>query len=125
MVGSICEEYEVALVTNDAYGLSVSKEGGWQWTLLRSPRASSVSAGWANDIFLDSGRDTYTDQGIHHFHFQFLATRTGLPDALLEKYARQQIQPPIIFDRYEGLNRPPWGATPPAYLQKPLETNID
>jgi hypothetical protein len=30
----------------------------------------------------------------------------------------------IVFDRYEGLNRPPWGATAPQHLQKPLETNM-
>ena len=40
-----------------------------------------------------------------------------------QRVARQQVQPPIVFDRYEGLNRPPWGATPPQHLQKPLETN--
>jgi len=33
-------------------------------------------------------------------------------------------QPPIVFDRYEGLNRPPWGAVPPPHLQRPLETNF-
>lgn len=71
----------------------------------------------------NTGRDSYTDQGEHHFQFQFLVSRAVLSDALLGKRARQQVQPPIVFDRYEGLNRPPWGATPPQHLQKPLETN--
>jgi alpha-mannosidase len=120
---TLSQEHEVALVTNDAYSVSVSEEGGWQWTLLRSPRAASVAEGWASDVFLQTGRDSYTDQGEHHFQFQFLASRAVLSDALLEKRAQQQVQPPIVFDRYEGLNRPPWGATPPQHLQKPLETN--
>ena len=105
---TLSQEHEVALVTNDAYSVSVSEEGGWQWTLLRSPRAASVAEGWASDVFLNTGRDSYTDQGEHHFQFQFLASRASLPDTLLEKRARQQVQPPIIFDCYEGLNRPPW-----------------
>jgi hypothetical protein len=25
------------------------------------------------------------------------------------RLARQQAQPPVVFDRYEGLDRPPWG----------------
>ena len=120
---TLSQEHEVALVTNDAYSMSMGEEEGWQWTLLRSPRAASVSEGWASDVFLDRGRASYTDQGEHHFQFQFLASRASLPDALLEKRARQQVQPPIVFDRYEGLNRPPWGTTPPQHLRKPLETN--
>ena len=114
--------YEVALVTTDAYSVSMSEEGGWQWTLLRSPRTASVGEGWASDVFLDTGRASYTDQGEHHFRFQFLASEEGLSDTLLAKRARQQTQSPIVFDRYEGLNRPPWGTTPPPHLQKPLET---
>jgi len=75
---------------------------------LTQSQAASVAEGWASDVFLNTGRDSYTDQGEHHFQFQFLASRASLPDTLLEKRARQQVQPPIIFDRYEGLNRPPW-----------------
>jgi alpha-mannosidase len=45
-------------------------------------------------------------------------------DALLNELVRQQAQPPIIFDRYEGLNRLLWRTQPPAHLQKPLETNV-
>src|SRR5579859_1475978 len=121
---TLSQDQEVALVTNDAYSVSVSEEEGWQWTLLRSPRAASVAEGWASEVFLNSGRDSYTDQGEQHFQFQFLASQAPLPDALLEQRARQQGQPPVVFDRYEGLNRPPWGATPPQHLQQPLETNM-
>jgi hypothetical protein len=120
---TLLQGYEVALLTNDAYSVSLDTENTWQWTLLRSPRAASVSAGWANEVFL-TGRDLYTDQGLHHFGFQLLTSRTSLSDALLNKLARQEAQPPIIFDRYEGLDRPPWRAQPPPHLQKPLESNV-
>ncbi len=39
---TLSQEHEVALVTNDAYSVSVSEEGGWQWTLLRSPRRPAL-----------------------------------------------------------------------------------
>jgi hypothetical protein len=26
------------------------------------------------------------------------------------------MQPPIVFDRYEGMDRPPWGNSPPRAL---------
>jgi hypothetical protein len=32
---------------------------------------------------------------------------------MLHTVARQQMQPPVVFDRYEGLDRPPWGNNPP------------
>ena len=119
---TLLQGYEVALITNDAFSVSLNTENTWQWTLLRSPRAASVDDGWASDVFL-TGRDSYTDQGTHHFEFQLLASRSPFSDAFLDTQARQQAQPPIIFDRYEGLDRPPWRAMPPQHLQKPLETN--
>jgi alpha-mannosidase len=116
--------HEIALVTNDAFSVSLSTDNRWQWTLLRSPRAASVSDGWGRDVFLP-GRDLYTDQGEHHFDFLLQVGHAGLSDVFLDRSARQQAQSPIVFDRYEGLNRPPWGAVPPLHLQKPLETNLE
>jgi hypothetical protein len=34
----------------------------------------------------------------------------------LETAARQLAMPPVTFDRYEGMQRPPWGAQPPRRL---------
>ncbi len=116
--------HEIALVTNDAFSVSLDADNRWQWTLLRSPRAASVSDGWGRDVFLP-GRDLYTDQGEHHFDFQLQVGHGELSDVVLDRSARQQAQSPIVFDRYEGLNRPPWGAVPPLHLQKPLETNLE
>ena len=42
--------------------------------------------------------------------------RPGLEPRKLNKLARHQAQPPVVFDRYEGLNRPPWGNSPPRSL---------
>jgi len=63
-----------------------------------------------------SGRDWHTDQGPHSFHFFIIQAGTMLEDEALHTAARQQAQPPIVFDRYEGLERPPWGNSPPRRL---------
>ena len=100
----------VALLTSDAYSLSLD-DRCWQWTLLRSPRMA-----WGGDNpDIYSGRDWHTDQGPHSFHF-IMQAGTMLEDEALHTAARQQAQPPIVFDRYEGLERPPWGNSPPRRL---------
>ena len=46
--------------------------------------------------------------------FQFVLLLDGeLSDAELVRTAREYSQPPIVFDRYEGMDRPPWGNSPP------------
>jgi hypothetical protein len=39
-----------------------------------------------------------------------------LEKTVLETAARQLAMPPIAFDRYEGMNRQPWGAQAPRRL---------
>ena len=98
------------LVTSDAYSLSLDGER-WQWTLLRSPKMA-----WGGgEPVVYSGRDQYTDQGQHTFDF-VLFVGPRLDETLLHTAARQQMQPPIVFDRYEGMDRPPWGNNPPRAL---------
>ncbi len=101
------EGYRLALLTHDAY--SVSMNGGvWQWTLLRSPRMA-----WGGeDPGVYAGRDWHTDQGQHTFDFTLCADQ-NLGAKELNRMARQQAQPPVVFDRYEGLDRLPWGNSPP------------
>lgn len=101
---------DLAVVTHDAY--SVSTNGRvWQWTLLRSPKMA-----WGGeDPEVYAGRDWHTDQGQHTFDFTLCAGRT-LEATQLNRLARQQAQPPVVFDRYEGLERPPWGNRPPRPL---------
>jgi hypothetical protein len=58
-----------------------------------------------------AGRAWYTDQGPHTFAFTLLVG-DELSDGALHRAARQQAQPPLVFGRYEGLDRPRWSAQP-------------
>ncbi len=101
---------QLALVTGDAYSLSLDGDR-WQWTLLRSPKMA-----WGGgEPVVYAGRDQYTDQGPHTFDF-VLCVGGHLEDTMLHTVARQQMQPPVVFDRYEGMDRPPWGNNPPRAL---------
>ena len=95
-----CADLEMALVTQDAYSLSVDG-GSWQWTLLRSPRMA-----WpGGDPPIYHRHNTYTDQGVHDLRFELHFGET-LPDSTLDIAARRMAQPPIAFDRTERLRRP-------------------
>jgi alpha-mannosidase len=101
---------QLALVTGDAYSLSLDGER-WQWTLLRSPKMA-----WGGgEPVVYAGRDWHTDQGPHKFDF-VLWVGEQLEATRLHTAARQQMQPPVVFDRYEGMDRPPWGNSPPRAL---------
>jgi alpha-mannosidase len=101
---------QLALVTGDAYSLSLD-DTRWQWTLLRSPKMA-----WGGgDPEVYAGRDWHTDQGSHTFDF-VLIVGDHLEETVLHTAARQQMQPPVVFDRYEGMDRPPWGDSPPRAL---------
>jgi alpha-mannosidase len=101
---------QAALVTADAYSLSLDKDV-WQWTLLRSPKMA-----WGGgEPLVYAGRDQHTDQGQHAFDF-VLRVGDRLDEDTLRAAARQNGQPRILFDRYEGMNRPPWGDSPPRGL---------
>jgi alpha-mannosidase len=108
----VCD-VDVGLVTNDAYSHSV--DGSlWQPTLLRSPKMA-----WGGGVpAVYAGRDRYTDQGVHQFAFQLLFA-SHLAEADLARAQRRQAQPLVVFDRYEGMNRPAWGAVPPRGLWGP------
>ena len=100
----------LAMVTHDAWSLSLTGDV-WQWTLLRSPRMS-----WGGrDPEIYAGRDWHTDQGPHSFALR-ADSRLPLDVPMIETAARQLAQPPVVFDRYEGLDRPPWGSEPPRRL---------
>ena len=106
---------QTVLVTNDAYSLSLD-HATWQWTLLRSPKMAWMGDEWAGGgTSLNSGHAWHTDQGAHTFDFVLL-TGEELPAATLDTAARQLGQPPIVFDRYDGSRRPPWGNNPPRHL---------
>lgn len=96
----------LALVTSDAYSLSMTGNS-WQWTLLRSPKMAWMDGPAAFRPEVHAGRDWYTDQGLHTFAFTLLVG-DELSDGTLHRAARQQAQPPLVFGRYEGLDRPRW-----------------
>jgi alpha-mannosidase len=62
-----------------------------------------------------AGRDRHTDQGQHTSDF-ILCTDQNLETGRLNRLARQWARPPVVFDRYEGLDRSPWGNSPPRSL---------
>jgi alpha-mannosidase len=104
---------DIALVSADVYSHSVDGRA-WQPTLLRSPKMA-----WGGGRPTTyAGRDQHTDQGIHRFTIA-LALGDDLAADDLTEAARRQAQPLVVFDRYEGMNRPAWGPVPPRGLWGP------
>lgn len=91
---------ETALLTHDAY--SLSHRGSQDIiTLLRAP----VMASAGNTPLIYTGRDDYTDQGVHTFKL-VLQVGKDLPFRALSKAADDLIKRPTHFDYYEGMLRP-------------------
>ena len=97
----------LGLLTPDIYSVSCD-ENRWTWTMLRSPRMA-----WGGgDPHVWGGRETFCDQGFHRFEGVLKLNQT-MPDAAdLDGAARDFVCKPTAFDRYEGLDRPPWGNNP-------------
>jgi len=104
---------DIGLVTNDAYSHSVNGSL-WQPSLLRSPK---MAWGGGRPVTY-GGRDHHTDQGVHSFRFD-LWFAPALREADLALAVRRQAQPLVVFDRYEGMDRPAWGPVPPRGLWGP------
>jgi alpha-mannosidase len=104
---------DIGLVTDDVYSHSVDGRT-WQPTLLRSPKMAWGGGRPATY----AGRDHHTDQGVHRFAIALVLGDELATDDLTEA-ARRQAQPLIVFDRYEGMNRPAWGPVPPRGLWGP------
>ena len=99
---------QLGIVTGDAYSLSLDGRS-WCWTLLRSPRMA-----WWPIASSRRSESRHTDQGEHELSFRLVLG--GAESGLLESLARRQLQPPVVFSRYDGVDRPPWGAVPPERL---------
>ena len=65
-----------------------------------------------------AGRDRHTDQGVHRFAFALHFADT-LTEADLAAALARAAQPLVVFDRYEGMDRPGWGPVPPRGLWGP------
>jgi alpha-mannosidase len=104
---------DIALVTRDIYSHSVDG-ARWQPTLLRSPRMA-----WGGgDPRTYAGSDHHTDQGTHRFAFD-LHFGAPLTEADLTAALEEAAHPLVVFDRYEGMDRPAWGPVPPRGLWGP------
>ncbi len=99
---------QIALVSPDIYSVS-ALENGAQFSLLRAPRMAW--GGGDPEVF--AGRETFCDQGFHVFEG---AISTAATPAHNEAIYRNMVRKPVVFDRYEGLDRPPWGNAPRAEL---------
>lgn len=104
----------IAMVTQDANSASLD-DNMWAWSLLRSSRMAW--GGGKTDSPAD--RIVYTDQGVHQF--QFVLVPGSNDDAGCDARALRLVRKPIIMDRYEGMNRPPWGNNPARNLWTPSE----
>jgi alpha-mannosidase len=106
-------ETNVALTTTDIYSHSIHGRR-WQPTLLRSPKMA-----WGGgEPQTYAGRDHHTDQGVHRFAFALHLGATAAADAVAAAVS-QTTDPPVVFDRYEGMDRPAWGPVPPRGLWGP------
>jgi alpha-mannosidase len=104
---------DVALTTSDIYSHSVDGRL-WQLTLLRSPKMAW--GGGEPPIY--AGRDHHTDQGVHNFALNLHLGTGASDDAVADALVRSS-DPLVVFDRYEGMNRPAWGPVPPRGLWGP------
>lgn len=104
---------DVALTTTDIYSHSV--DGNlWQLTLLRSPKMAW--GGGEPPVY--TGRDHHTDQGVHRFSIA-LHLGSAAAEELVAAAVTSNTDPLIVFDRYEGMDRPAWGPVPPRGLWGP------
>ncbi len=114
------EGTDVALTTRDLYSHSVDGKL-WQLTLLRSPKMAW--GGGEPTPYL--GRDHHADQGTHRFALTLRLGEAASGTALDAALTRMR-QPPVVFDRYEGMNRPGWGPIPPRGLWGPaMQRNLE
>ena len=100
----------LALLTHDTYSLSLN-ETCWQWTLLRAP----IMAWSGENPDVHVGRTHHSDQGAHRFEFVLEVGETLSTEAL-DVHAANLAHAPVVFDRYEGMQRPPWGNDVPRRL---------
>ena len=110
LVAAPHEQLDIGLVTNDVYSHSVDGQA-WQPTLLRSPKMA-----WGGGRPGDLRRTRSAHRpGCSPLCHRARARRRLATDDLTEA-AQRQAQPLIVFDRYEGMDRPAWGPVPPRGL---------
>ena len=109
-------EASLAVVTDDCYSTSL-EDRTWRGTLLRSPEMARLYGPWDSEGRAPTARRRHTDQGAHVFSFTLYGSSTALESSVLQRAVEHMAHPPIVFDRYEGLDRPPWGNVAPDFLR--------
>jgi alpha-mannosidase len=103
----------LSLHTPDAYSSRVF-EDTWQLSLLRSPLMA-----WTGDTSLAPAFSRrHADQGWHEFQF-VLRVADEFDAGECDCRSAHQTKAPVVFDHYEGMNRPAWGNAPPRRLWTP------
>ena len=104
---------DIGVVSHDANGVTVD-EHAMHWSLLRATRMAWSGAEGTVHV----GRDAFTDQGVHRLYFEIGPAQS---DEAMDAAANRIATSPVVFDQYEGMNRPPWGNHPPRRLWTPAE----
>lgn len=103
----------LTLHTPDAYSVRL-QQNRWQFLLARSPYMA-----WAGQPGISpKSIHRVTDQGVHEYSW-ILRVDPIIDPALAHRRCSEQVKEPVSFDRYEGLNRPPWRNAPPRRLWTP------
>jgi alpha-mannosidase len=110
----INKDHEFAVVSRDLFSFS-HDERNLSFTVLRSSEVARKSGVEEPGSF---PRKRYTDQGVYELEFIIIPQSKGR-DLQLE--LENLKNPPIVMDRYEGMNRPPWKNSPPSSLQEKNE----
>ena len=107
---SVCEDASFGFVSNDFFGFRHDKNC-LSFMLLRSPVQSGFKL---NESFELSGA---SDLGVHEFSWILYPQCEMSVEAIQREFVELQ-QAPVCFDRYEGMNRPPWENSTPYHLQE-------
>ncbi len=100
----------VAMITPDASSASM-RGRTIEWTLLRSPELAAAGA----KPQVHHGRQKIADQGVHRFEID-LCWHSRFDSLRFDQLLHQALDPCVTFDYYLGMNRPPWGNSPPRTL---------
>jgi alpha-mannosidase len=100
LAGGAC----MALVTQDAYSISLDESGCWQWTLLRSPKMAWGGVWGGEKDFLSAGRDYFTDQGEHSFALTLLLGNDQDGQRCVERTSSGKSHTVVPFCRFSLMN---------------------
>ena len=112
---SMNKKHQFAVISRDFFSFN-HNENNLGFTILRSPEVACKRGVEESEAY---PRNRYTDQGVHEIEFIIIPDSK---DRDLEQELESLKHPPIVMDRYEGMNRPPWKNSTPPRLQEKNET---